>query len=86
MGKREQPSQNTIVYRLKCVICDKVQDGGVSQKYRISERGRAENFLEAALLLKDDVYIRIADLDTIEKIFGADLYYHGKCLNKYLKK
>ena len=36
--------------------------------------------------LNEIIAIRIADLDTIEKIFRADLYYHGKCLNKDLKE
>ena len=55
VGKREQPSQNIYTYRLKCVICDKVQNKVISTKYRVSEKSRAENLIEAAFFLQDDV-------------------------------
>ena len=36
--------------------------------------------------MKDDVYARIADLDTNERIFAADLYYHNACFPSYIEK
>ena len=74
VDKREQPSQNTYPYRLKCVIYDKVQDKGISTKYRVSEKSRAKNLMEAAFFLQDDVYMKISDLDTPQKVFGADVF------------
>ena len=83
VGKRKQPSQNIYTYHLKCVICDKVQDKGISTKYRVSEKCRAENLIEAAFFLQDNVYTKISDLDTSQKVFGADVFYHDNCLKQY---
>lgn len=66
---------------MKCVCCGKVQNNGISEKFRISEPRRAEKLLEAARYHMDEVYTRICDLKTIEHVFGADLYYHNHCSN-----
>ena len=55
-------------------------------KYRISEGDRASRLINAAAFLKDNVYTRTADLDTIERILSADLYYHNSCFNAYERK
>ena len=34
----------------------------------------------------DDVYTRISDLNSAERIFGADIYYHNFCYNQYIRK
>ena len=44
--------------------------------FRLSEDARATNIRNSGNTLKDDVYSRIADLDTIEGMFAGDLYYH----------
>ena len=86
IGKRGNPSQNTYDYKLKCVICDKIKNNGISRKYRICEKGRAESLREAAMFLADHVYTRIADLNTDERMFSADIYYHVNCFAKYIQR
>ena len=73
-------------YKLKCVICGKVQQHGITEKYQIREEARAEQLLTSARFLQDDVYTRICDLPTAENILSADLFYHNQCLNKYIRK
>ena len=84
-AKREDPSQRTYAYKLKCVICGKIQENGNSTKYRISKKGRAQSLREAAKFLGDEVYTRISDLDSDERMFSADIYYHQKCFAQYLQ-
>ena len=86
IGKRGKRSQNTYDYKLKCVICDKIQNNGISRKYRIYEKSRAESLREAAMFLADYVYTRIADLNTDERMFSADIYYHVNCFAKYIQR
>ena len=38
------------------------------------------------MFLADHVYIPIADLDTKERMFSADIYYHVKCFTKYIQR
>ena len=59
---------------------------GDYEKYRISETNRAMKFLEAAVFMQDDVYTRTCDLQDIHAVFGADLYCHKQCVNRYLLK
>ena len=68
------------------MICNKIQDNGISRKYRICEKGRARSLREAAMFLTDHVYTRIADLDTNERVFSADIYYHVNCFTKYIQR
>ena len=86
IGKRGNPSQNTYDYKLKCVICDKIQNNDISRKYRICEKGRAESLREAAMFLADHVYTRIPDLNTDERMFSADIYCHVNCFTKYIQR
>lgn len=69
-----------------CVICGKKQHKNGVHKYRISEKSRPQNLIDAAILLKDEIYTRIADLKTVHDVFSADLRYHKDCFNKYLHK
>ena len=43
----------------------------------ICEKSRAQNLIDAAILLKDEVYTRISDLKTVQDIFSADLRHHN---------
>ena len=38
------------------------------------------------MFLADHVYTRIADLDTNERMFSADIYYHVNCFTKYIQR
>ena len=68
------------IHRTTCVICGHMKHRNVYDKYRISECGRADKLLQATVYLQDDVYIQICDLETVESLFGADIYYHSdKC-------
>ena len=83
---RAEPSQNRYEYKLKCVICNKIQENGVSRKCRICKDGRAKCLREAAMLLADHVYLRIAELDTNKGIFSADIDYDFNCFTNYIQR
>ena len=68
------------------MICNKIQNKEISRKYRICEKGRVKSLVEATMFLADHVYIPIADLDTKERMFSADIYYHVKCFTKYIQR
>lgn len=55
-------------------------------KYHISEKGQAEKFLKATLVLLDDVYTRTSDLQDTSAVSGADLYYHKECIRNYIRR
>ena len=76
---RAEPSKNRYGYKLKCVIFNKIQDKGISRKYRIYLR-------EAAMLLADRVYLWRAELDTNKKMFSADIYYDFNCFTNYIQR
>ena len=38
------------------------------------------------MFLVDHVYTRFANLDTKEKMFSADIYYHVKYFTKYIQR
>ena len=40
--------------------------------------GRAQSLREAAKLLGDEVHTSIFDLDSNERMFSTDIYYHQK--------
>ena len=60
-----------------CFICGHVKHNNEYQKWRISEKGRAESFLKAALSLQDEAYTRMSDLQDANAVFGANLYCHN---------
>ena len=68
------------------MICNKIQHNRISRKYRICEKGRAKNVQEATIFLADHIYTRIADLNTNERMFKADIYYHVTCFTKYIQR
>ena len=75
---------------LKCTICGsnciQVNKKMHMGKYRISERNSAEKFLQAARHLKNSVFGRVAELNTPEDVFAADLYCYSVCMKRYLHK
>ena len=83
---RSTPSQCINSGNLKCVICGQYSRNGIRSKYRISETQRAENLQNAAKYFMDEVYIRVSDLDSVSKIFAADLYCHSSCYSNYIRK
>ena len=86
VGKRAEPSQNTYDYKLKCVICNKIQENGISRIYRICGKGCAKSLRENAMFLAEHVYTRFADLDTNQRMFTSDIYYHVNCFTKYMQR
>ena len=87
---REAASSERDPKQMKCVVCgsDRVQVNRVSlrDKFRICERFTAENFLIASKHLKDEVFCRVAELNSAEDIFASDLYCHGICMRRYIHK
>ena len=58
---------------LNCVICGLARKNKERKKYRVSTSDRANLFLAATSYFKDDVFDRIADLNTETHVFAADL-------------
>ena len=83
---RDKPSSSEHIQKQKCIICGKSSHQNEREKFRISESPCAKNFLEATLYKQDEVYIRVAYLESESRVFGADLFYHKICLPNYLNK
>ena len=81
---REEPTSKQRLGRIKCIVCGSAQHDNITEKFRISESQRAYYFLEAVIYNQDEVYTRVSDLEDDSRIFGADIYYHKKCLERYL--
>ena len=47
----EKPSNIQQLQKQRCVICGKIQNNGILQKFRICEPSRASKFLKAAIYL-----------------------------------
>ena len=54
--------------------------------YIFCEKDHAKSLREATMFLGDHVYVRVADLDTNEKMFSADIYYHVNYFTNYIQK
>ena len=58
-----------------CVICGNIKHSRSKIKFRISETDSATKFLQVTLCLQDEVHLRTCDLQDVNSVFGADLYY-----------
>lgn len=85
-SQRPEPSCCIPPSKLKCIVCGKQKYGEESTKYRLSEEKAANKFLAAVFHFQDDVFHRVSDLDSKEKVFAADLFYHHICLARYIGK
>ena len=83
---RSGPSSEKRPERLRCVVCNKGQNKSNSEKFRLCECPRAKLFLDAATYFQDEIYTRIADVEDVSRVFGADLFYHSSCMHNYLGK
>ena len=77
-------SKYKLANETKCVICNKIGYKGDKCKSQILSKDRAGRFLEAVRASKDDVFTRVADLDTADTLIAADIFYHKQCMRKYL--
>ena len=59
---REKPSNIQQFQKLKRVICGKIQNNGMLEKFKIFEPSRASKFLKAVTYLQDEVFTKMADL------------------------
>ena len=82
---RPSPSQLTPAYKLKCVICGQVRHNKIAEKYRISEKQRADDLRKAVQFLQDDPYTGIYDLTTNDYILSVDIYYPNHCFQRYMR-
>ena len=71
---------------IKCVHCDQVKFKGITEKFRVCEKPRAEQFLRAVRFYNDDRGRRLADIDDADALIAADIYSHKECMNLYLMK
>ena len=72
--------------KIKCINCDQVKFKGEVDKYKLSEKPRAELFLAAVKFFGDDRSTRLADIDSVDSLLSADIYSHHLCMQLYLKK
>ena len=76
--ERPEPSPTQDSDNLPCIVCNHVRtsESGtkVKKKFRICEEQRANKFLAAASFFQDEVFHRIADIDSEQRIFAADLF------------
>ena len=49
-------------------------------------REMCKQIFESTIYFQDEVYTRTCDLQSVEAVFGADLYCHSKCIKHYLRK
>ncbi|KAG1654561.1 hypothetical protein GQR58_024934 [Nymphon striatum] len=82
---RPRSSPQCDIYKTQCAVCGFAKHHGIYDKYRISETNRAQKFLEATVFLQDDIYTRSCDLQDVNGVFGADLYCHKYCINRYIQ-
>ena len=78
----EQPGNK--VSEKPCIICNQVKHQGENKKYRICEVKCAKQFLSAERFFNDDVHRQTILLETHGDVFAADVFYHKKCLNRYM--
>ena len=76
-------SKYKLANETKCVIFNKIGYKGDKFKSQILSRDGAVRFLEAVQANKDDVFTRVADLDTPDTLIAADIFYHKQCMRKY---
>ena len=63
-----------------CIVCNQMKSKGETKRYRICESRRASRFLAAIKFNKDIVYTRCSYMETITRVFAADVMYHDNCL------
>jgi len=83
-SSRAPPSQPEISREQKCIICNCAKYKGTYNKYQLSEDRSANKFLKAAVALQDAVYVSTCDLQDVNSVFGADLFYHDSCMKGYV--
>ncbi|KAG8173412.1 hypothetical protein JTE90_021678 [Oedothorax gibbosus] len=83
---RETPSSIFPQTHIRCIVCGLKSNHGIREKFRISESERAKHFLSATIYFQDDVYTRVADLESDTQVFGEDIMYHKSCLEAYFRK
>ena len=59
--------------KMKCFCCGKVPSHGITKKFCVKQRVTAKDMMKTNRFFKDEVYTRISDLDTVEKLLAADL-------------
>ena len=84
-SSRTPPSQPIISHEQICIICNCAKHKGTYKKYRLSEDRSASKFLKAAVALQDAVYVRTCDLQDVNSVFSADLFYHDLCMKGYVR-
>lgn len=64
------------------VYCGNSKHNGHYKKRRISDSDWAQTFLYATVYFQDETYVCTRDLQSIDAVFGADLY-HKNCIKSY---
>ena len=80
-----RPSTASSKTEVPCIICDNIKHNANKTRFRISEAYCATKFLRATKCLQDQVYFRTCYLEDVESLIRADLYYHDKCMKKYIR-
>ena len=84
--KRTKATTPPDIKNKPCIICNHIKCQGVLEKSRVETYDVAERLLKAVNFNKDDVYTRLVFMQEIGDVFAADVMYHKKCMNKYIKQ
>ena len=84
IDQRSPPTQKVDIFKQPCVCCGNLKNKGNYEKFRISESERAQKFLQAVVYFQDDTYTRTCDLQSVDSVFGADIYCHKNCIRSYI--
>ena len=79
-------TKRDITHKVKCIKCDQISYKGVREKYRLSERNRAQQFLDACRFRQDHINLKLAAIETVESLIAADIYAHDICIKTYLQE
>ena len=84
-------TKGDVLNSIKCFKCDSIgiviNGIRIREKYRICEVERAKQVLVAIKHLKDEsAAVRLADIDSVERLIAQDLYYHNNCLALLLSR
>ena len=69
-----------------CIVCGQIKHEGSTSRNRISEPGRAKQFLRTIRFNKDDVYTQCALLNSPGDVFAADIMCHAGCIKNYIQR
>ena len=69
-----------------CLIYNQITFKKVKEKMALTGKERAKKLFDCIHELQDDVFIRIAMINTVDDFLNANFKYHKVCIENYLKR